>query len=336
MAETPPAQPVRPAYTIPIPPLPSRAHQQRRQTSRSQPRQSLLHQSFSFGPESLVQSSALNGPNNVGPSYFAPHLGGGGLADVQAHHSDPNASVMAASPRTKRTTRASTAAERRRADRNSIMSISSQQQSLPPQSTPAVRQLRFGSTHTADGPGNDTQTQAATELEDEELDEEDWGIVDRMRLWRHDAMMQHLHDSAVFWGDKILSWTSESSLKQDAQYHHQVIDRWDVSFACQIGDPNDAFWLAQAYFLHQQYARAEQILTQPFYLPGTRQQQNKGKGRELNGKFMSNLIGGGTKDEFSPDVPAFDGESEGGPVMLIDRSVSCRYLAAQCMVRRSK
>ncbi|KIO34707.1 hypothetical protein M407DRAFT_63985 [Tulasnella calospora MUT 4182] len=172
--------------------------------------------------------------------------------------------------------------------------ISSQQQSLPPQSTPAVRQLRFGSTQTADGPGNDTQTQAATDLEEEELDEEDWGIVDRMRLWRHDAMMQHLHDSAVFWGDKILSWTR---------------------------DPNDAFWLAQAYFLHQQYARAEQILTQPFYLPGTHREQNKGKGREQNGESY---------------VYVSDGESEGGPVMLIDRSVSCRYLAAQCMVRSGR
>lgn len=94
------------------------------------------------------------------------------------------------------------------------MSISSQQPSLPPQSTPAVRQLRFGSTQTADA-HSDAQTQAATEPEEEELDEEDWGIVDRMRLWRHDAMMQHLHDSAVFWGDKILSWTSESGQEQN-------------------------------------------------------------------------------------------------------------------------
>ena len=47
---------------------------------------------------------------------------------------------------------------------------------------------------------------------DDEGDEEDaheWGVVDRMRLWRHDALMQHLYDSAAFWGDKIVSWTSE-------------------------------------------------------------------------------------------------------------------------------
>jgi len=35
-------------------------------------------------------------------------------------------------------------------------------------------------------------------------------MVDRMRLWRHDAMMQHLYETAAFWGDKILSWTSGS------------------------------------------------------------------------------------------------------------------------------
>ena len=45
---------------------------------------------------------------------------------------------------------------------------------------------------------------------DEQEEEVEWGMVDRMRLWRHDALMQHLFDSAAFWGDKILSWTSES------------------------------------------------------------------------------------------------------------------------------
>ena len=44
--------------------------------------------------------------------------------------------------------------------------------------------------------------------EGEEEEEEDWGIVDRMRLWRHDAMTQHLYETAIFWGDKILTWTS--------------------------------------------------------------------------------------------------------------------------------
>ena len=46
--------------------------------------------------------------------------------------------------------------------------------------------------------------------EEEGEEEEDWGIVDRMRLWRHDAMTQHLYETAIFWGDKILTWTSRS------------------------------------------------------------------------------------------------------------------------------
>ena len=54
---------------------------------------------------------------------------------------------------------------------------------------------------------------------DDHSDEEGWSNVDRMRLWRHDAMMQHLHESAIFWGDKILSLsgipTRKCSLDQD-------------------------------------------------------------------------------------------------------------------------
>jgi anaphase-promoting complex subunit 6 len=51
---------------------------------------------------------------------------------------------------------------------------------------------------------------------DDDADDEseyEWGMVDRMRLWRHDALMQHLYDTAAFWGDKIVSWTSASRLK---------------------------------------------------------------------------------------------------------------------------
>ncbi len=36
-----------------------------------------------------------------------------------------------------------------------------------------------------------------------------WDMVDSMRLWRHDAIMQHLYETAAFWGDKILSWTGQ-------------------------------------------------------------------------------------------------------------------------------
>lgn len=47
------------------------------------------------------------------------------------------------------------------------------------------------------------------ESEEEKEEERSWGMVDSMRLWRHDAIMQHLYETAAFWGDKILSWTGE-------------------------------------------------------------------------------------------------------------------------------
>ena len=58
---------------------------------------------------------------------------------------------------------------------------------------------------------NDT-TDVFQDSEDDADDESEyeWGIVDRMRLWRHDALMQHLYETAAFWGDKVLSWTSTS------------------------------------------------------------------------------------------------------------------------------
>lgn len=45
--------------------------------------------------------------------------------------------------------------------------------------------------------------------QDDEEEERSWDMVDSMRLWRHDAIMQHLYETAAFWGDKILSWTGE-------------------------------------------------------------------------------------------------------------------------------
>jgi hypothetical protein len=49
--------------------------------------------------------------------------------------------------------------------------------------------------------------------EDSDEDEEEvtWSMIDSMRLWRNDAIMQHLYETAAFWGDKILSWTGERS-----------------------------------------------------------------------------------------------------------------------------
>lgn len=62
-----------------------------------------------------------------------------------------------------------------------------------------------------------TDTTDVFQDSDDDADNEDdghdetyeWGMIDRMRLWRHDALMQHLYDTAAFWGDKIMSWTSK-------------------------------------------------------------------------------------------------------------------------------
>ncbi|KIK68891.1 hypothetical protein GYMLUDRAFT_153334 [Collybiopsis luxurians FD-317 M1] len=139
---------------------------------------------------------------------------------------------------------------------------------------------------------------------DDDADDEDeyeWGMVDRMRLWRHDALMQHLYETAAFWGDKIVSWTN---------------------------DPNDAFWLAQAYFMQHQYSRAERLLTRPFptsapKLPST---PPLNLTNERDPLPIPRLPLGPMSDE--PQ----DGQESVS--RLVDMSVACRYLAAQCQVRQ--
>lgn len=82
-----------------------------------------------------------------------------------------------------------------------------------------------------------------------------WGLISRMRAWRQDAIVQHLYQTAVFWGDKVFAWTSE---------YHQLNIRIPKSLTMHRPDEaNDAFWLAQAHFLMADYRRAEAILTSP-------------------------------------------------------------------------
>ncbi|KAJ3824214.1 cell division control protein 16 [Lentinula raphanica] len=158
---------------------------------------------------------------------------------------------------------------------------------------------------------------------DDDADDEEeyeWGMVDRMRLWRHDALMQHLYETAAFWGDKIVSWTN---------------------------DPNDAFWLAQTYFMQHQYSRAERLLTRPFPTSAPKHPstpplnltngnvstvETKGKGKERDPLPLTAPI---------PRLPlGSNGMIEGvqdaqeSVSRLVDMSVACRYLAAQCQVRQ--
>ncbi|CCH44754.1 Anaphase-promoting complex subunit cut9 [Wickerhamomyces ciferrii] len=58
--------------------------------------------------------------------------------------------------------------------------------------------------------------------------------AEKLRLWRHDALMQHHYKTAEYIGDKVLSLTN---------------------------DPNDAFWLAQVLYSNGNYYRARQLLS---------------------------------------------------------------------------
>ncbi|WFD18961.1 anaphase-promoting complex subunit Cut9 [Malassezia caprae] len=61
----------------------------------------------------------------------------------------------------------------------------------------------------------------------------------RLRRWMHDAMKQHMYETAIFWGQQVVA-----------------LEPTELAY-------NDAYWLAQAYFYTHQYARAEHLLTTP-------------------------------------------------------------------------
>lgn len=67
-----------------------------------------------------------------------------------------------------------------------------------------------------------------------EIDLTKLSSIERLRLWRHDALMQHMYTTAEYIGDKVYSITN---------------------------DPNDAFWLAQVYYDSMEYQRAIDLLT---------------------------------------------------------------------------
>lgn len=118
-----------------------------------------------------------------------------------------------------------------------------------------------------------------------------------------------------------------------------------------VDDPNDAFWLAQTYFTTHQYSRAERLLTRPFpavtairpdganesnhsmeVLSGIRDISHgpKGKGKEPDTHEISTSrlpMGPAGLIKLSEDA-------QPKVSRLVDISVACRYLAAQCQVRQ--
>ena len=102
-------------------------------------------------------------------------------------------------------------------------------------------------------------------------------------------------------------------------------------------DPNDAFWVAQTYFLTGHYLRAERILTEPLPSPvhvpsssylGSHHPLSKGKGRatEDEDDQLADVLKSRPYHGFSGLDPDSKRDS------LIDQSLACRYLAAQCLV----
>lgn len=136
-----------------------------------------------------------------------------------------------------------------------------------------------------------------------------------------------------------------------------------VSSCFAIDNPNDAFWLAQTYFLKHEYSRAERLLTRPFpttppktgpfvsinggpsqppFAPAAA--NAKGKGREMPPPLTTGLEADGLLAPGVQRLPMGPGEmidvaiqyEEGGVSRLVDMSVACRYLAAQCQMRQGK
>ncbi|KAK7056632.1 anaphase-promoting complex subunit Cut9 [Paramarasmius palmivorus] len=111
-----------------------------------------------------------------------------------------------------------------------------------------------------------------------------------------------------------------------------------------LDDPNDAFWLAQTYFMQHQYSRAERLLTRPFPISPPRQPPSpalnmtngdishlpsfKGKGREQEPEPI-------TRIPLNPSgVLGVSDEMQDHVARLVDMSLACRYLAAQCQLRQ--
>lgn len=85
----------------------------------------------------------------------------------------------------------------------------------------------------AAGDGEDDEEEEAAYYSEGSSTETTWELVDRMRIWRNDALNQHLYSTAIFWGSKVFTKTR---------------------------NPNDGFWLAQAYFVAGMFSRAERVL----------------------------------------------------------------------------
>ncbi len=152
--------------------------------------------------------------------------------------------------------------------------------------------------------------ESADEADDISLDgeeEEAASTLTRLRRWRQDAMQQHLYDTAIFWGSKVLALETSAA-----------------AF-------NDAYHLAQCFFYTHQYARAEQLLTSPLRTGASRSNRTLGP-------MTSNAEGGGSsamKHTGAEGFLASDNVQEDDDALheVLQRTRSSSILPASIMAR---
>jgi anaphase-promoting complex subunit 6 len=156
--------------------------------------------------------------------------------------------------------------------------------------------------------------------EDSDEDEEEvtWSMIDSMRLWRNDAIMQHLYETAAFWGDKILSWTGELP--------HTGFSKWKLMSS----RPKRRILASSNLFPNRPlpprrtYPNSTTTTSAPPRLQSPLEWRRIRKRREDDAQLEEVL---GRREEFG-DLR--DGEKLSA---LVDQSLPCLYLVAQCLVR---
>ncbi|KAF6754373.1 cell division control protein 16 [Ephemerocybe angulata] len=188
---------------------------------------------------------------------------------------------------------------------------------------------------------NDT-TDVFNDSEDDADDEEssyEWGMVDRMRLWRHDALMQHLYETAAFWGDKILSWT-RPIVSLPGPSPHPRLPRQSLQLP--FSNPQSQ---SQHPGLLFPAGTSTPAPSAEHHLNGA---TNNGKGKHR--ESIASFLFGSNDESDRPQGPMSMARLPVGPAglvdvpeplldrtsRLVDMSLACRYLAAQCMVRSGK
>ena len=107
----------------------------------------------------------------------------------------------------------------------------------PAQGTKSTKSKNIGNNNNNNNSNGNTAATLATGNDNTtgaEIDISELSSIERLRLWRHDALMQHMYGTAEYIGDKVYTITE---------------------------DPNDAFWLAQVYYDRGSYLRAINLLT---------------------------------------------------------------------------